>query len=195
MIDQELIKRCQEGDEEAFDSLYKSCYRKTVRTASLICANSENLEDIVQETFYECFRDIPKLRKPEMFQAWFNRILVRKCQKHIRKRVYMDSLDEENAQEIKDRMDVQEMVETSQTNKQLMEAIERLDAPFRTTIILYYFNELSIREIAGAMHCMQGTVKSRLYYAKKKLEREIGREQEPGYRPAYLSNPGEGTIL
>ena len=81
MVDQDLVKRCQLGEEGAFDSLYMAVFKKAFWTAYLLSGNTEKSEDIIQETFYECFRDIGKLRNPELFQAWFNRILVRKCRK------------------------------------------------------------------------------------------------------------------
>lgn len=65
MIDTELIERCQSGDEEAFEALYKATYKKAYWTAYLIYDNSNKLEDLLQDVYYECFRDIGKLRQPE----------------------------------------------------------------------------------------------------------------------------------
>lgn len=173
MIDSELIKRCQSGDEEAFNSLYRTVYKKAVWTAYLVCRNSNGAEDIVQDAFYECFRDIGKLQKPELFQAWFNRILIRKCQKHMRRKFPVVSLNDDNAPELKDDIGVTDIAETNMVNRQVREAVNRLNSPLRTTVVLFYYNELSIGEIAQVMNCFQGTVKSRLHYAKKKLGRKV----------------------
>ncbi len=195
MIDPELIKRCQEGDEEAFDALYRAVYKKTVWTAYLVCGNMDRSEDIVQETFYECFRDIPKLRDPNLFQAWFNRILIRKCQKQLRKKFTVESLDDENAPDPADDISVADIVETNQTSRSVREAVLRLRAPLRTTVILFYFHGLNISEIAKVMKCFQGTVKSRLHYAKQKLGKELANEFMYGGDRKFNGRSKEGTVL
>ena len=195
MIDTELIKRCQKGDYEAFDALYKTTYKKTVWTAYLACGSMDRAEDIVQETFYECFRDISKLKDPKLFQAWFNRILIRKCQKQLRKKYAVKSLDEENVPEQADDVNVADIAESNQTNRRIREAVCGLRAPFRTTIILYYYQELSICEIAKTMNCLQGTVKSRLYYAKQKLGRELAGEFMYDGERRFKGRSKEGTVL
>lgn len=176
MVDSDLIRRCQSGDEEAFDSLYKAVYKKGLWTAYLIIGNNDKAEDAIQETFYECFRDINKLQKTELFQAWFNRILVRKCWKLGKRNFPVESLDEDNKRELKDDIDVLEEVEKNLLSIQVKKVIDNLSTPLRTTIILFYYNELSIKEISKVMNCLQGTVKSRLFYAKKTLLKELGKE-------------------
>lgn len=194
MVDSDLIKRCQSGEEEAYDSLYKVVYKKALWTAYLICRNTDKAEDIIQETFYECFRDIGKLRKTELFQAWFNRILIRKCRKLTRNRIPAESLDDDNKIELKDDVNVLDIVETNQLNLQVRKAIDRLRTPLRTTIILFYYNELSIKEISQVMNCFQGTVKSRLHYAKKILYRELEKEVFPANQITQNHNSKEGIV-
>jgi RNA polymerase sigma-70 factor (ECF subfamily) len=195
MIAPELIKRCQEGDEEAFAALYRAVYKKTVWTAYLACGSMDRSEDIVQEAFYECFRDIPKLRDPNLFQAWFNRILIRKCQKQLRKKFTVESLDDENAPEPSDDVSVADIAETNQTSRIVREAVLRLRAPLKTTVILYYFQGLNISEIAKTMSCFQGTVKSRLHYAKQKLGRELANEFMYDDDRKFNGRSKEGTVL
>ncbi len=193
MVDSDLIRRCQSGDEEAFDSLYRAVYKKALWTAYLISGNNDKAEDAIQETFYECFRDINKLQKTELFQAWFNRILVRKCWKLGKQKFPMESLDEDNKRELKDNIDVLEEVEKSLLSIQVKKVIDNLSTPLRTTIILFYYNELSIKEISKAMDCFQGTVKSRLFYAKKILLKELGKEFHETQIPKR-SNSKEGIV-
>jgi RNA polymerase sigma-70 factor (ECF subfamily) len=173
MIDSSLITRCQQGEESAFDALYHAVARKALWTAYLMVGQKDKAEDILQETFYICFRDIQKLRKPELFQAWFNRILLRNCWKVRQKRHEAESLDKDSMEQVADNLNVLETVESNQTKRIIRNAIDRLSFPMRTTIILYYYSGLSISEIANVMKCMQGTVKSRLHYAKIKLGSEL----------------------
>lgn len=69
LVDTEIIKRCQQGEEAAFDALYKACATKALRTAYLLVGNRNIAEDIIQEAFLECYRDIKKLRNPQFFQV------------------------------------------------------------------------------------------------------------------------------
>lgn len=180
MIDTELIIRCQLGDEKSYDELYKVIGKRALWTAYLHAGRMDIAEDIIQETFFECFRDINKLRKPETFSIWFNRILVRKCWYVIKKERKQTtlSLDDGLDEHLKDETNVSEIAETNQTYQVLKEAVNKLSPPMRTTIILHYYNNMTIEEIAKVMKCFQGTVKSRLYYAKRTIKEILSKEME-----------------
>lgn len=194
MVDSDLIIRCQQGDESAFDALYHAIAKKALWTAYLMVGQKDKAEDILQETFYICFRDIAKLQKPELFQAWFNRILVRNCWKAREKRQEAVSYDNGDLEQFADDSNVLETVESNQTKLIIRSAIDRLSLPLRTTIILFYYSDLSISEVANAMKCMQGTVKSRLHYAKLKLGNELVNElaDNASIQPAHRAREGCG---
>lgn len=174
MIDTLLIKKCQEGDENAFEALYNMLNKKSIWTAYLILGNLNYAEDAVQDTFYECFRGINALKNPETFQAWFNKILVRKSWYLLKrnKKVISESLEDQSDKLFSDE-DGFNSLEAKDEKSVIRKSVNSLNTEMRTTVILYYYNELSVKEIAKVMGCMQGTVKSRLYYAKKKLEKEL----------------------
>lgn len=176
MVDLDLIIRCKQGEESAFDALYHAIAKKALWTAYLMVGQKDKAEDILQETFYICFRDIAKLQKPELFLAWFNRILIRNCWKAREKRYEVVSYDESYMEELADELNVSETAESNQMKLIMRNAIDKLSLPLRTTIILFYYNDLSISEIANVMKCMQGTVKSRLHYSKKKLGKVLEKE-------------------
>jgi RNA polymerase sigma factor (sigma-70 family) len=194
MIGFDLIVRCQKGEESAFDALYHAIAKKALWTAYLMVGQKDKAEDILQETFYICFRDIVKLRKPELFQAWFNRILVRNCWKAREKRYEAESLDTSNMEQLPNDFNVLETVESNHTKLIIRNAIDKLSLPLRTTIILFYYSDLSIIEIANAMNCLQGTVKSRLHYAKIKLGKELAGDlaDSNSFQPAHRTK--EGTV-
>ncbi|MCX7711806.1 MAG: RNA polymerase sigma factor [Clostridia bacterium] len=175
MIDADLIQRCQKEEEDAFDELYKVLGKKALWTAYLISGRRDVAEDILQEAFFECFRDIKKLRRPEVFPVWFNRILIRKCWHMVgkEKKTAADSLSDSMKEQVDSGIDITEVVEANEASRFVRNAIGRLKPEMRTVIILYYYNGLSIKEIAEVMKCFQGTVKSRLHYAKKELEKEL----------------------
>ncbi|WP_312352804.1 RNA polymerase sigma factor [Aminipila sp.] len=170
MVDINLIIRCQKGELSAFEELYENYSTKAVRTAFSIVNKYELAEDIIQEAFYECFRDISKLYTPEAFEVWFYRILVRTSwrMKSDEKKFFHEQLETYESR-MKDPHDCFEEIESNE----LAYAINRLSLPMKTTVILYYYNGLSVREIAGIMNCFQGTVKSRLYNSRKILAKEL----------------------
>lgn len=86
------------------------------------------------------------------------------------------SFEEETLYDLKSDENVLEKVESDHISSVIREAVNRLKPSMRSTIVLYYYNDLTIREIAQVMGCFQGTVKSRLHYAKKVLEKELKKE-------------------
>jgi len=178
MIDPEIIKRCQQDDQSAYDELYQVAGKKALWTVFLLAGKMNMAEDIVQEAFFQCFRSIKKLQKPELFPVWFNSILLRTCWHMVskeRKRPAV-SFEEENLSDLKSDENVLEKVESDHISSVIREAVNRLKPSMRSTVVLYYYNDLTIREIAQVMGCFQGTVKSRLHYAKKELEKELKKE-------------------
>lgn len=174
MVNPNLIKSCQQGDETAFEELYKIYATKALRTVYLLVNRRDIAEDILQEAFFECYRDMKKLRSPEAFETWFYRILVRSTWRLATKerKAIHDNIDDYVEYLKKEKNDFEFMESDPQTNM-IREIVNHLSIPLRTTIILYYYNDMSIKEIAKVMNCLQGTVKSRLYNGRKYLSKEI----------------------
>ncbi|MEY8337106.1 RNA polymerase sigma factor [Lachnospiraceae bacterium 62-35] len=179
----EMIRSMQKGDEEAFAYLFSKYQAAAFRTAYLISGNTADSEDIVQETFVKCFISRKELKEPRAFQGWLFRILTRTAWRHVKKRSKEQPAEEIWGGESECRGDslLEEIVE-GESREMLYKAIRGLEIKQRTAVILYYFNEFSTREIAAAMGCMEGTVKSRLYTARKNLRERLGEpEQEEQY--------------
>jgi len=169
----ELVKRCQLGDIEAFGMLIEKYTNKAVRTAYLATGQKDLAEDIAQEAFMQCFKTIKNLKNIEYFKTWFYRILIRtswrmatKARQHSQN-VFTDINNLEDT--LPDTSNILEEVEKKQRYKAIYAAINEMDKIFREVIILYYFNEFSIKEIANILSCRDGTVKSRLHKARKLL--------------------------
>lgn len=175
MNEHEVIKHCQAGDEHAFAKLFEFYGSKALKTAFLITRNTGLAEEATQEAFIQCFRHIGKLRNPATFQAWFYRLLVRICWRQSgieRKHAHLGT-DSINSELHSCGNDFTDELDRRNTYQVVQAALNRLDQPHRTVIILYYFNELSVREIARCLGCFEGTVKSRLFTARKRLEKEL----------------------
>lgn len=175
-----LIKHCQLGDLESFEQLYKIYSKNAMGTAYLIAGHKGIAEDIVQEAFFQCYKEIKRLKEPKAFDVWFYKLLVRLAWKMsskykdtllTEKRIYEDSCydgifnHEKNV--VEDRLAVHE-------------AVEKLSPTLKTVIVLYYFNDMTIKQISMVLGCFQGTVKSRLHNAKKFLEKELNEFVDEG---------------
>jgi RNA polymerase sigma-70 factor (ECF subfamily) len=191
MVDTELIIRCQKGDLSAFEQLYKTCSPKALRTAFSIVDRYDLAEEILQEAFCECFRGIGKLHAPEAFEVWFYRILVATSWRLLsdEKKSFHEQLEDYETH-IKDPNNCYEDIEDGV----LINAINRLSVPIRTTVILHYYNDMSVSEIARVMNCFPGTVKSRLFNGRKKLAAELKKQPAELLGGGYVKGTLEGGV-
>ena len=178
-----LVMRLQEGDEEAFCSLFAAYGNKAVRTAALISGDTVLAEDIVQEAFVICLHQIKKLKNPHCFWSWFLKILTRCAWKMAKEKGHLvlteDILEKAEAFGTSE-TDIYPEEERSMYDA-LYHAIEGLGKKQRATVILYYFNDLSIGEIAQVTSSLEGTVKSRLFAAKKRLRAVLEKKEGDFY--------------
>ena len=174
MDENEIIKLCQLGDKKAFELLYEKNITKAMQTSYLIVNNKLLAEDIVQEAFIECYRDIKYLKHPEAYKSWFYKILLRNSWR-LAKRERRHKTEELNLDSIKIvESDFDSKVfESTDLENIVQKSIENLKAKLRNIVILYYFNDMSVKEIAKVIGCFEGTVKSRLYTARKILKKEL----------------------
>ena len=154
MDEENIVRRMIDGDMEAFGTLMEQYEKPALRAAWLISGNAADSEDIVQETFTACYLNRKKLREPAAFKTWFYRILTRSAWKICKK------TGRERPEE-----------------RILFEAVEKLPPKQKTVLILYYYNDMPIREIAKVCGVFEGTVKSRLYHAKEQLKKVLTQEE------------------
>ncbi|EGW39335.1 sigma-70 family RNA polymerase sigma factor, partial [Desulfosporosinus sp. OT] len=169
MENTDLIKRCRSSDPDSFSELYHLHRKKALGTAYLISNQKGIAEDIVQESFIECFQKIQTLKNPEAFEAWFYKILVRTGWRMVKKHNYFLLMGDQNMEELSTTMDSNSELDTSVTNLMVHEALAQLSLPLKTVVILYYFNDMTIEKISKVLGCFPGTVKSRLYNARIQL--------------------------
>lgn len=182
-----LVRELQRGNEKAFEALFELYKVKAVRTAYLLTGNKTLADDIAQEAFVQCFLKIHTLKDPNQFKTWFFKCLTRIAWKMANKENV--AIPVENIFEMADSKDCEE-IEMDFLRKEfsadIMKIINSLDEKQKTTILLYYYNEFSISEIAAVMGCFEGTVKSRLHTARKNLKK--GLDQKEAYLKEGLNN-------
>ena len=173
------VRRLQDGDESAFELIFAVYQKQAVRTAALITGDPALAEDAAQEAFINCLLHIRKLQEPQKFHSWFFRILTRCAWKAMKKKAV--SVDwSETAERILPPVIDQYPSEEKDMYERLYHALNGLGKKQKTTVILYYFNDLSIREIAVATSSLEATVKTRLFAAKRRLRQALETEEEKG---------------
>ena len=180
-----LVKGAQSGDAASFEELFETFYNdvyyfalKTVKEESLAC-------DITQEAFIEIFNTIQNLKEPAAFVAWMRRITYHQCTRYFKKKkdvlvdededgnTMFDSLADDDAGAIPS-----EVLEKEDFRKTILSMIDTLSEEQRSAIFLYYFDELSIAQIAEIQGVSEGTVKSRLNYARKAMKKSVEEYEE-----------------
>lgn len=172
-----LVKRMQAGDASAFEDLYAAYGKTAVRTAALISGDPSLAEDIAQEAFTLCLLNITKLNNAQAFRSWFYRILIRCAWKLCSTRKRTAKWNEAAAERLPSEPDAYPSDHAAQYEP-LYRALDSLGHRQRTAVILYYFNELSIREIARATASPEATVRTRLFAARRRLRQMLEREEE-----------------
>jgi RNA polymerase sigma-70 factor (ECF subfamily) len=171
MNEETLIPKILSGDNDSFAQLYEQYSAKAYRTALLITGNIHTAEDTLQETFVQCCKTMHKLKSPSAFPAYFYRILTRTAWKL--------SAKDRNNLPLEDTILTDKSV-TNESYLELYSAIASLDTKLRTVVILFYFNDLTVRDIAKITGTLEGTVKSRLYTARKRLSKILKKEDYYG---------------
>lgn len=173
------VRQMQAGDESAFDALFAVYQRQAVCTAALITGDVSIAEDVAQEAFVNCFLHIRQLQEAERFRPWFFRMLTRCAWKAAKRKGQMVSIQQEKGLEEKLPPIIDSYPsEQEAVYEKLYRALEGLGQKQRTAVVLYYFNDFSIREIAEATGSLEATVKTRLFAAKRRLKAVL--EQEMG---------------
>ena len=171
MTDEELVRKMQRGDMQAFDVLYERYKDDAYRVACLITGNRADGEDLTQEAFVTAARSIGSLIDGSKFRPWLLRTLTRAAWKYCRKAKretpvaeFFETGEAESALSTVLRTDEQ---------RQLYDALYALDEKRRTVIVLYYFDDLPVKEIARTLGVTEGTVKSRLFSARRHLRQAL----------------------
>lgn len=194
MDETELIRQMQNGDMDAFDQIFIIYKDKLLRMAFLISGNYADSEDIVQESFVKCYCYRKNLKDVSSFSSWLYQILTHTAWRFCKKKRREQPSEEVFAVE-QPSVDPQPLdhVIHIEERSNLYKQIKQLEIRQKTTIVLYYFNQLSTREIARIMGCREGTVKSRLHTARKNLEKAIS--DDCFYKEEELSWKTKSLIL
>jgi RNA polymerase sigma-70 factor (ECF subfamily) len=188
--DLSLVRRVQRGDKGAFDALVLKYQHKVVKLVMRYVRNPAEAEDIAQEAFIKAYRALPQFRGDSAFYTWLYRIAINTAKNAIvsrdRSPIEYD-LDLQNSEEsyevqgrLKDAETPEALVMTEEIRSTVNAAIDALPEDLRTAIVLRELEGLSYEEIAAAMDCPVGTVRSRIFRAREAIDRRLREVFEGG---------------
>jgi len=188
--DLSLVRRVQRGDKGAFDALVLKYQHKLVKLVMRYVRNPAEAEDIAQEAFIKAYRALPQFRGDSAFYTWLYRIAINTAKNAVvsrdRNPVEYD-LDRSNNDEsydmqgrMKDSETPEGLVLTDEIRSTVNAAIDALPDDLRTAIVLRELEGLSYEEIAAAMACPVGTVRSRIFRAREAIDRRLREVFEGG---------------
>ena len=186
----ETVRAAQNGDEKALEALYLEYAKRIYYLALKIMRNKEDAEDITQEVFITVCQKISELKEPEAFGLWLNRITANKCTNAFKKKSrfteqdisefdeteYADFLTENDPLLIPEKS-----LDDAETTRMIVEIIDALPDTQRLCVYYYYYEQMTIAQIAEVIDAKENTIKKRLYLARDKIRKELERlDKEEG---------------
>ena len=185
-----LVQRVQRGDKTAFDLLVLKYQHKVVKLVTRYLRDPSDAEDVAQEAFIKAYRAIPQFRGDSAFYTWLYRIAINTAKNAIvsRDRSPVDfNLDLQNVEEsssmqlrLADAETPESLLQTEEIRATVNQAIEALPEDLRTAIVLRELEGLSYEDIALAMDCPVGTVRSRIFRAREAIDKRLSEVFEGG---------------
>jgi RNA polymerase sigma factor (sigma-70 family) len=177
-MEPDRVARARSGDAAAFEALVEARVGPMMRTAMAIMGSEADARDAVQDTLVTAWRELAALRDPAAFDAWLTRILVNRCRRGLRgvvvrrvRELPVDSLASTPQEPV-----ATDTAAASIERGTLERAFERLSVDERTLLVLHHLDGRPLAEIAAVLRVPVGTAKSRLFAARKALERAMERE-------------------
>lgn len=183
--DEALVARAQHGDNAAFDVLVERYKERLYATAYHMTGNHEDANDLVQDAFIRAYKALHSFKGQSSFYTWVYRITVNRTLNFIKRRkdrghVSLNDLDADIESdpeyvELMSHITPRREAGLNELQEKLNEALQKLSEEHRAVVILHDVQGLTHTDIAKAMRCSEGTVRSRLFYARKELQRSLSR--------------------
>lgn len=154
------------GAAEGYEWFFRSEYPQVVRTAYLVLQEKEGARDVAQEAFIQLLRHWEKVSRYDKPEAWVRRVAIRLAVKSARKQRFQTAFSD----------DIDVPTITATRDPDLMKAVGTLPSAQRAAVVLFYFEDRPVSEVAEIMDCSQSTAKVHLHRARKKLAEALGEE-------------------
>ncbi len=186
-----LIKKSQKGDQAAMEELLRAAYAQVSYQCRRFLKTAQDAEDMTQEILLLVYTKIGTLHEPAAFWGWLGRMTANRCKNALtRTHTDLPILEDEDGNSALDAMEdgdrqavPEEAFDNAETARMIGGIVDALPDAQRDCILLYYYDEMSVKEIAEAVGASENTVKSRLSYARKTIrENVLDYEEKQGIR-------------
>ena len=181
-LDEELVSRVQQGDKSAYDILVIRYQHKIIQLVNRYVKDHSEAQDVAQETFIKAYKALGSFRGDSAFYTWLYRIAINTAKNYLVSRIRRNSdsqIDVQDAEAIENAPQLQglETPERHLLGEEILQtiqsAIEHLPEEMRVAIMLREFEGMSYEEIAEAMDCPVGTVRSRIFRAREAIDNKL----------------------
>jgi RNA polymerase sigma-70 factor (ECF subfamily) len=181
-LDQELVERVQNGEKAAFDILVRKYEHKLANVISRYIHDQSEVLDVAQDAFIKAYRALPNFRGDSAFYTWLYRIAINTAKNHLvaaSRRPPKNDIDAQEAEQfeagsgLKEYATPERLALRSELAGTIQDAMEELPEELRVAIVLRELEGLSYEEIASAMECPIGTVRSRIFRARDAIDKQI----------------------
>ncbi len=178
-----LVIDTQNDVDGAFEKLYKETIKFSYGIACTLLRSEDDIEDALQNSYMYVAKSIAGLKNPESFESWLATIVRHECQKHIAKRkkigdIFASAFTSKEVESVLPERIPSDLIEKREVNEAVRRIVDKLPDDKRACVVLYYFERNTLPEIAEILGIPEGTVKSRLYSARKILEKEFKKLQK-----------------
>lgn len=180
--DQLLVERVQKGDKKAFDALVLKYQQKVANLIARYIRDPAEVLDVTQEAFIKAYRALPNFRGESAFYTWLYRVAINTAKNHLAaasRRPPKDDIEAETAEQmdmgarLKEQDTPEQLAMQEQVAATIKAALDGLPDDLRTAISLREFEGMSYEEIAEAMDCPIGTVRSRIFRAREAIDKKL----------------------
>jgi RNA polymerase sigma-70 factor, ECF subfamily len=162
-----IALRCQTGEANAFEDLVAAMERPLLYYATSITGSRDSGLDVLQEVWIKAFRSIGKLKDPGALRSWLYSITHGIAVDRIRRNTARERAE---SVELEDFQEADEPSFAAEDAAEIHQALSELGLKHREVLVLHFLDDLSIEEIAKVVGCSEGTVKSRIHYAKRAMK-------------------------
>lgn len=185
----ELVRRAMEQNQAAWAELYEATCREAYFVALKVSGSEDDAMDLVQDAYVTAYERLTRLAEPEKFRSWLNMIVANKCRDYLKKKkptLFTDLEREDGSdpewEDDREYGNPDGELDHRETVRLVAEMIDGLPEDQKLCILLYYRDELSVGEIARSLGVSEGTVKSRLNYARQKIKASVEKLEKQGVK-------------
>ena len=181
-LDQALVERVQKGDKRAFDLLVRKYQHKIVSAVTRYVSDWSEAQDVAQEAFIRAYRALGAFRGDSAFYTWIYKIAINTAKNHLVSRgrrppigdiAIEDAVLLDGASQLRERATPERELLRQEIEQTVFGTVEELPEELRTAITLREVDGLSYEEIAEAMNCPIGTVRSRIFRAREAIDEKL----------------------